>query len=127
MILSPEPWPDKKVPNFGFVGALMPVKNGFVLPHGKAKGPKDAGNTGPHLLRDGKLIKLLSGYYKSPVVSPDGCKLAFVHYLYSDATKIKDPGRITLKAINVCVEEKISCLIIPIKIARADNNQGDVV
>lgn len=102
MILSPESWPDKRVPNFGFIGALMPVKYGFVLPHGKAKGPKDAGNAGPHLLRNSKLIKLLSGYYKSPAVSPDGCKVAFVYFPYSDATITADPAPIRLKAVDLC-------------------------
>lgn len=102
LIIPAEPWPDKKVPNFGFIGALMPVKNGYVFPFGKAKGPKDAGNTGPHLLRNGKIVKILGGYYSSPAVSPDGCQVAFVHFPYSDATIARDPAPIRLKAVNLC-------------------------
>lgn len=102
LIIPADPWPDKKVPNFGFIGAILPVKNGFVFPHGKAKGPKDAGNSGLHLLRDGKIEKLIGGYYSSTAVSPDGCRVAFVHYPYADATIVHDPAPIRLKAVDLC-------------------------
>ncbi|MBI5267547.1 MAG: hypothetical protein HY851_09980 [candidate division Zixibacteria bacterium] len=68
---------------------------------------KVPGNTGGYLVaEDGKSSKVISGYLKGIVVSPDGCKIAFVHYPYLDATLVADPAPITLKMINFCTEEK---------------------
>jgi hypothetical protein len=67
---------------------------------------KVPGNTGGYLITaNGKEIKLLSGYLKGEIVSPNGCKVAFVHYPYLDATLVADPAPITLKAIDLCTEE----------------------
>lgn len=101
LIIPAEPWPDKKVPKFGS-GSLNPLRNGFLVRTGKAKGPKDAGTLGGYLLSNKKLVKVVGGYLSELTVSPDGCKVAFVHYPYSDATFVQDLAPIRLKAIDLC-------------------------
>ncbi len=86
---------------------LYPTRQGIVTDWGGTKSAKDPGTVGLYLWSGKEPVKIIAGYAEGGVAtSPDGCKLAFANFLYSDATKIKDPGRITLKAINVCVEEK---------------------
>jgi hypothetical protein len=101
-------YPDGKVEEglFHFETNLYPTRKGIVTMWGGTRSAKDPGTVGLYLWNQQEPIKLIAGYAEGITVSPDGCKLAFVHFLYSDATKIKDPGRITLKAINVCMEEK---------------------
>ena len=67
---------------------------------------KDPGDAGGYLLgKDNTVHKLITGYLNGETVSPDGCKIAFVHYPYLDATLVADPAPITLKMINFCSEE----------------------
>lgn len=87
-------------------GMAYPTLSGFVAGRGKPKSDYDPGTVGLYFWSDKQHIKLISGYVHSVAVSPDGCKLAFVHYPYFMGTSIKDPAPITLKAINLCVEEK---------------------
>lgn len=103
VILPASPWKDRKVPAFGLRG-LVPLKEGFFVIHGEPKDPKDAGTVGGYLLRGEKLTKVVSGYLDSLTVSPDGCKVAFVHYPYADATLAADPAPIRLKAVDLCTE-----------------------
>jgi len=101
-------YPEGKVKedSFHIETDLYPTRKGIVTKWGGTKSAKDPGTVGLYLWNGKKPIKLISGYAEGITVSPDGCKLTFVHFLYSDATLLKDPGRITLKAINVCLEEK---------------------
>lgn len=102
--LYPDGKVEKVAPSSGFG---FPTRKGLVGGWGKAKSNMDPGTVGVYFWSDKESIKLIAGYAaKGIAVSPDGCKLAFIHYPYLDATKIKDPGRITLKMINVCMEEK---------------------
>lgn len=82
------------------------TRKGLVVKWGKATTNKDAGTSGLYLWPGSNPIKLITGYVNGVVVSPDGCKLAFVHAPYPDAIKVSDPGPITLKAITLCMEEK---------------------
>ena len=100
-------YPDGKVEEVSAsFGAGLPTRQGMVLGTGKAKSDYDPGTVGMYLVSDGKFIRLIAGYAIDVTVSPDGCKLAFVHYPYLKATSLKDSGRVTLKMINVCSEEK---------------------
>lgn len=90
-------------------GTFFPIRKGFFIYYYDGRPPsfKVPGNTGGYLVaQDGKSSKVISGYLNGITVSPDGCKVAFTHYPYLDATRIDDPGRVTLKAINFCMEEK---------------------
>ncbi len=84
------------------------MRNSFFVYHSGSKldPGKDPGDAGGYLLTEGNMIqKLISGYLKGEIVSPNGCKIAFTHYPYLDATLVADPARITLKMINFCTEE----------------------
>jgi len=58
---------------------FLPVKGGvFAWSH--AAGPGNSlGEAGGYLARDGTMRKVIAGLLRNPVVSPDGCKVAFVH------------------------------------------------
>lgn len=92
-------------------GVGYPTRRGFVGGGGKPKSDYDPGTVGLYFWSGKERIKLISGYANisgytnNMAISPNGCKIAFVHYPYFDATKITDPAPITLKAINLCVEE----------------------
>lgn len=97
-IIPAEPWPDKKVPNI----VPKPLRNGFLVIMGKSKGPYDAGEHGGYYLHNNKFTKVIGGYLKSLTVSPDGCRVAFVHYPYFESTLGDDPSPIRLKAVDLC-------------------------
>jgi hypothetical protein len=99
-LIIPAEWPDKKVPP-GYY-PIPPLREGYLIVHGEAKGPRDPGPHGGYYLRGNKLVKVIGGYLKSLTISPDGCKVAFVHYPYSDATIVHDPAPIRLKAVDLC-------------------------
>lgn len=67
------------------------------------------GTTGGYLLSTGDPIRLIAGQVKNVSVSPNGCKLAFVHVLHSlasaesaKALRQGRPGARTLKMIDLC-------------------------
>jgi hypothetical protein len=82
-----------------------PTKKGVVTNRGLPAPSRDTSAAGLYLWDSKGPINLLPGYAKGIEVSPDGCKLAFSHHLYSDATLIKDPAPINLKIINLCPKE----------------------
>jgi hypothetical protein len=98
-------YPDGKVEKVSPLSGY-PTRQGLVGGWGKIKSDKDPGSIGVYLWSDKETIKLIAGHSKDITISPDGCKLVFIHFPYLDATKLKDPGRITLKAINICTKEK---------------------
>lgn len=83
-----------------------PTRKGIVTMWGKGRSAKDPGSVGLYLWSGENPVKLIAGFAEDITVSPDGCKLAFAHYPYLDATLIKDSAPITLKVIDLCVEEK---------------------
>ena len=101
-------YPDGKDQEVTLPVALSPnpTSQGLVTGWGKFKSNRDPGTVGLYLWVDSKPpANLIIGHAQEVLVSPNGCKLAFAHYPYVDATQIKDPGRITLKMINLCMEE----------------------
>jgi hypothetical protein len=73
-------------------------------------GPYDqVGTTGGYLFPGGKPIRLIAGLTRNISVSPDGCKVVFVHALHSlaeadsaKALREGKPGTRTLKMIDLC-------------------------
>lgn len=75
-------------------------------------GPYDqVGTTGGYLLSGDKPTRLIPGLIRNVTVSPNGCKVAFVHVLHSlagaesfKALRQGKPGVRTLKMIDLCSE-----------------------
>lgn len=84
------------------------TKKGLFLAGGS--GPYDqVGTTGGYLLSGGKPLRLIAGLTRNISVSPDGCKVAFVHVLHSlagaesaKALRQSKPGARSLKMIDLC-------------------------
>lgn len=79
---------------------------------GGSAGYGSVGTAGGYLLVKGKPQKLIAGLVWNESVSPDGCKVAFVHVLHSQAgaDSVKalregKPGSRTIKIIDLCKEE----------------------
>jgi len=89
-------------------GHYQLTKKGLFLVGGK--GTYDhAGTTGGYLLVQDEPKRLVPGFVRNAAVSPDGCKIVFVHALHSqaEADSVKavregKPGTRTLKIINLC-------------------------
>ncbi|ULA63466.1 MAG: hypothetical protein LZF86_110161 [Nitrospira sp.] len=84
------------------------TKRGLFLVGGRA-GYDTVGTAGGYLLVRDHPQRLLSGLVWNEAVSPDGCKIAFVHVLHSQAGADSfrallagKPGTRTLKMINFC-------------------------
>lgn len=89
-------------------GHFRLTKKGIFLAGGSGSYDQ-VGTTGGYLLSGGDPIRLISGLTKNIAVSPDGCKVAFVHVLHSlagaesaKALRQGKPGTRTLKMIDLC-------------------------
>lgn len=70
------------------------------------------GTMGGYLLNKGKPVRVVPGMLKNAAVSPNGCQVAFVHELHSQAgadsikaLRAGKPGSRTLKTIDFCIGE----------------------
>jgi hypothetical protein len=84
------------------------TKKGLFLTGGRGD-YASAGTTGGYLLREGKPGRVIAGFVRNATVSPDGCRVAFVHVLHSQAgadsakaLREGKPGTRTLKMIDLC-------------------------
>ncbi|TKB95325.1 MAG: hypothetical protein E8D41_00780 [Nitrospira sp.] len=84
------------------------TKKGLFLTGGKGD-YASAGTTGGYLLREGKPGRVIAGFVRNATVSPNGCRVAFVHVLHSQAgadsakaLREGKPGVRTLKVIDLC-------------------------
>jgi len=81
---------------------FLAVKEGiFVRSNALAVGG-GAGDAGGYLVQEGTIRKLITGLLHNPAISPDGCKVAFVHDPYDTEFPKDRAGRITVKAIDLC-------------------------
>ena len=89
------------------------TKNGLFLSGGRGS-YATVGTSGGYLLASaqGTPSRLVAGTVRNEEVSPDGCKVAFVHVLHSQAgadsmkaLREGKPGSRTLKIIDLCKEE----------------------
>jgi hypothetical protein len=97
--------PDGPYKQGGSVG-LYPTRKGVFVRYDTFKSNKDPGEAGGYLVTGKNATRVIVGHLKGPVVSPDGCKIAFSYHAYPDATLVADPAPITLKTINFCPEVK---------------------
>ncbi len=89
-----EPW-------MGASYGLHPTKVGLFVDTRSAKGFGRLGDAGGYLLQGRQKRKLIGGLLEKVAVSPDGCRIVFVHDPY-----VKKPvvERLTLKVVDVCSE-----------------------
>ncbi len=81
---------------------FLPVKGGvFAWSHASVS-LTNTGDAGGYLFRDGTVHKLIAGFLHSPVVSPDGCGVAFVHDPHDTKVPNERADRITVKVIDFC-------------------------
>ena len=91
----------------GWAGAQL-TKKGLFLVGGHA-GYDTVGTTGAYLLFNDRPQRLIAGLVWNESTSPDGCKVAFVHVLHSQAgaesakaLRQGKPGTRTLKIVDLC-------------------------
>jgi hypothetical protein len=89
-------------------GHYQLTKKGLFLIGGTSKYDQ-TNTTGGYLLIDGEPKRLVPGFLRNVAVSPNGCKIVFVHALHSkaEADSVKalregKPGTRTLKMIDLC-------------------------
>lgn len=89
-------------------GHYQLTKKGLFLVGGTGKYDQ-VGTTGGYLLTGDELKRLISGFVRNVSVSPNGCKIVFVHAMHSqaEADSVKalrqgKPGTRTLKMIDLC-------------------------
>lgn len=89
-------------------GHFYLTKKGLLLTGGRGD-YGSIGTTGGYLLERGKPTRIIAGFVRNAVISPDGCNVAFVHSLHSqaEADSVKalregKPGTRTLKIIDLC-------------------------
>lgn len=92
-------------------GHFYLTKKGLLLTGGRGD-YGSIGTTGGYLLERGKPTRIIAGFVRNAVISPDGCKVAFVHSLHSqaEADSVKalregKSGTRTLKIIDLCKGE----------------------
>jgi hypothetical protein len=82
----------------------FPTKAGIFIYTHKTNGLGKPGDAGGYLARNGLVTKLITGLLESVSVSPDGCRVAFVHDPYDTVHGIDRLNRINVKVINFCGE-----------------------
>jgi hypothetical protein len=89
-------------------GHFYLTKKGLLLTGGRGD-YASVGTTGGYLLTTGEPTRIIAGFMRPAAVSPDGCKVAFVHVLHSQegadsfrALLAGKPGTRTLKMIDLC-------------------------
>ncbi len=94
------------------LGIYLLTKKGLLLTGGRGNYSK-VGTMGGYLLSEGKPVRIVPGLLRNLEISPDGCKIAFVHVLHSRAGAESfrallegKPGTRTLKMIDLCKGDK---------------------
>lgn len=92
----------------GWTGFVLTKKGVFLISR-TADGYAAAGKSGGYLLEGDSVKRLIVGLLDNATVSPNGCKVAFVHVLHSQAgadsaqaLRIGKSGSRTLKMIDLC-------------------------
>ncbi len=86
-------------------------KAGILYPYTRIAGRLDTTLSGLWLIRGREVERVIVGIVRGPVVSPDGCKVAFSHAIHHQAhygglenLSKGEAGYTTLKMIDLCVE-----------------------
>jgi hypothetical protein len=85
--------------------SYFPTRHGIFVTTHKADDLGKPGDAGGYLARNGRVTKLITGLLDSVSISPDGCRIAFIHDPYDTIHGIERLNRINVKVIDVCQEE----------------------
>jgi hypothetical protein len=77
---------------------LAPIRGGYVFD--VLTEPNDV--SGIYVLIDDESMQIISGLPEQPVVSPDGCRIAFAYAPNLEALRVGGKGAQTLEAVNLC-------------------------
>lgn len=94
------------VPNQRGVGGpagFYAIRGGIFMPTSDVTKLGEQGGTGGYVVKEGKVARAVKGMLFNPVVSPDGCKVAFLNVPQGHGAL--KTGRIALQAVNVCQGE----------------------
>ena len=84
---------------------FFPTRKGIFIYSHKADGAGKPGDAGGYLAQDNRVTKLITGLLEGVSISPDGCRVAFVHDPYDTIYGKDRLDRVTVKAINLCEED----------------------
>jgi hypothetical protein len=91
---------------FGYPKGMMQyylLKSGILLHSmGEGKSAKDPGNDGIYFIKGNSINPVLHGLIEKIVISPDGCRAAFMHANNSSEYISRNKPFRTIKAINFC-------------------------
>jgi hypothetical protein len=79
-----------------------PTREGIFIYSHKTDDLAKPGDAGGYLARKGRVTKLITGLVDSVSVSPDACRVAFIHDPYDTIYGKDRLERITVKSINLC-------------------------
>jgi hypothetical protein len=82
--------------------SYFPTQVGIFITTHKADDVGQPGDAGGYLARNGQVTKVITGLLDSVSISPDGCRVAFIHDPYDTVYGNDRLDRITVKSINVC-------------------------
>jgi hypothetical protein len=86
---------------------LLPTQIGIYFVSGHytdGRSLKDPGSAGLYRIATGNAIRVASGMFIKPSVSPDGCLIAFTYAANFYALAVESPAQATIAAINICAE-----------------------
>ena len=83
---------------------FFPTREGVFMYTHNTDGLGKPGDAGGYISQNGKVMKLTTGMVEQVSVSPDGCKVAFIHDPYDTMYGKDRLNRITVKATNLCQE-----------------------
>lgn len=80
---------------------LIPTKAGFFISYSRLRGV-----SGLYKLEDGSVRNIFGGEAVDPVISPNGCRVAFTYFPNYDVYKLGSPVFSTVVAIDVCSQNQ---------------------
>ena len=86
--------------------AFFPTREGIFVTSHKTDDLGKPGDAGGYLARNDRVTKLIPGMVDHVSISSDGCRAAFVHDPYDTMYGKDRLNRITVKAINICQENR---------------------
>jgi hypothetical protein len=88
---------------------LLPTQIGIYFVSGRyadGRSLKDPGSAGLYRIVTGNAVRVASGIFIKPSVSPDGCLIAFTYAPNFYALAVETPAQASIAAINICAEAK---------------------
>ena len=78
------------------------TQNGILIKYANPSNSKAGRDSGGYLLKDDEAEKVMDGLMFHEAISPDGCRVGFVHMKDVEAGRIGGKGIRTIRAIDVC-------------------------